>query len=70
MAQRLDGNDSLVGVMLESNINAGAQKLGPDPSTLEYGISITDSCISWEDTVDLLDWAYDKLGREAAVAAD
>ena len=70
VTQRLEGNDNLVGVMLESNINAGAQKLGPDPSTLDYGISITDSCIGWDETVDLLEWAYDKLGREAAVAAD
>ena len=68
--QRTAGNDNLVGVMLESNINAGAQKLGPDPAALEYGISITDSCIGWDETVELLEWAYDKMGREAAVAAD
>ena len=70
LTQRLEGNANLVGVMLESNIHAGAQKLGPDPSTLDYGISITDSCIGWDETVDLLGWAYDKLGGEAAVAAD
>ena len=70
MQQRVGGNANLVGAMLESNINAGAQKLGADPSELEYGISITDSCIGWDETVELLDWAYDKLGREAAVAAD
>ena len=70
VAQRIGGNDKLVGVMLESNIHPGAQKLGADPSSLEYGISITDSCIGWDETVELLEWAYDKLGREAAVAAD
>ena len=48
--------------MLESNINAGAQKLGSDPAELEYGVSITDSCIGWEETVELLDWAYERLG--------
>ena len=68
--QRTAGNDKLIGVMLESNINPGAQKLGADPSSLEYGISITDSCIGWEETVDLLDWAYDQLGRETAMAAN
>ena len=62
LAQRLEGNPDLIGVMLESNINAGAQKLGPNPAELEYGISITDSCIGWEETVELLDWAYDRLG--------
>ena len=62
LAQRLEGNPDLIGVMLESNINAGAQKLGPKPDELEYGVSITDSCIGWEETVELLDWAYDRLG--------
>ncbi len=62
LAQRLEGNPDLIGVMLESNIYAGAQKLGPNPDELEYGVSITDSCIGWEETVELLDWAYDRLG--------
>ena len=62
LAQRLEGNPDLIGVMLESNIYAGAQKLGPNPDALEYGVSITDSCIGWEETVELLDWAYDRLG--------
>ena len=62
LAQRVGGNPDLVGVMLESNINPGAQKLGSDPSTLEYGVSITDACIGWDETVNLLEWAYDELG--------
>ena len=55
------GNANLIGVMLESNINAGAQKLGADPAALEYGVSITDSCIGWDETVNLLEWAYEKM---------
>ena len=55
------GNDNLIGVMLESNINPGAQKLGPQPETLAYGVSITDSCIGWDETVRLLEWAYEEL---------
>ena len=55
------GNDDLIGVMLESNINPGAQKLGPQPETLQYGVSITDSCIGWDETVRLLQWAYEEL---------
>ena len=62
VAQRNAGNASLIGAMLESNINPGAQKLGPDPAALDYGVSITDSCIGWEETVNLLEWAYEKLG--------
>ncbi|CAI8018420.1 Phospho-2-dehydro-3-deoxyheptonate aldolase, Trp-sensitive [Geodia barretti] len=70
LQQRLAGNSDLIGVMLESNINAGAQKLGADPAELEYGISITDSCIGWDETVDLLDWAYEAIGSDVAVPAD
>ena len=61
IGQRIEGNEHILGVMLESNINAGAQKLGSDPGDLEYGVSITDSCIGWDETVNLLSWAYDNL---------
>ena len=62
ISQRLAGNSDLLGVMLESNINPGAQKLAEDPSLLEYGVSITDSCIGWDETVQLLERAYEALG--------
>jgi 3-deoxy-7-phosphoheptulonate synthase len=39
--------------MIESNINEGNQSIGPLDS-LEYGVSITDGCINWEDTKSLL----------------
>ena len=61
IGQRIEGNEHILGVMLESNINAGAQKLGSNPDELEYGVSITDSCIGWDETVNLLSWAYDNL---------
>lgn len=60
--QRAGGNKTIVGLMLESNINAGQQKLGADPSLLQYGVSITDGCISFEQTEDLLKSAFEKLG--------
>lgn len=44
----------IIGAMLESNLNEGNQKLGDDPSKLNYGVSITDPCISWERTEALL----------------
>ncbi|MYB36014.1 MAG: 3-deoxy-7-phosphoheptulonate synthase, partial [Gammaproteobacteria bacterium] len=47
------GNRSIVGLMLESNLGAGNQKLG-DPASLEYGVSITDACVDWEETETLL----------------
>ena len=65
--QRADGNDTIVGLMLESNLNAGKQALDPDLSALEYGVSITDGCISFEQTEDLLRSAYETLAGQTAV---
>lgn len=48
--QITEGNRSLVGMMVESNIGWGNQKLGDDVSALEYGVSVTDPCIDWETT--------------------
>ncbi|DBA02966.1 TPA: hypothetical protein N0F65_003154 [Lagenidium giganteum] len=48
------GNTNILGLMIESNIVEGNQKLGDDPSKLEYGKSITDACIDWDDTVMVL----------------
>jgi len=59
--QRVAGNVDLVGLMLESNRSEGDQKLGDDPSKLEYGVSITDACIGWDETEQLIDWAYNQL---------
>ena len=46
-------NPGFVGIMLESHINEGNQKLS-DPAELAYGVSITDPCINWEETVELI----------------
>ena len=53
-AQIRTGNRSIMGLMIESNINAGNQKLTKDLSRLVYGVSITDPCIDWSTTADLL----------------
>ena len=50
--QILDGNQSIVGVMVESNLEGGNQKLSDDLSLLKYGVSVTDACIDWETTKD------------------
>ncbi len=44
------GNRSIMGVMLESNLEAGNQKLSSDRSALKYGVSVTDPCIDWPTT--------------------
>ena len=48
------GSPSIIGLMLESHLKAGSQKLGNDPSALTYGQSITDGCIDWDTTQTLL----------------
>ena len=48
--------------MLESHLKSGNQKLDEsNPSNLEYGVSITDPCIDWEETVELVQEAYRTL---------
>jgi len=59
--QRLSGNNALIGLMLESNLNEGSQKYRGDRTALKYGVSITDGCISWKTTEKLLLWADAKL---------
>lgn len=54
MQQIKGGNRSLVGMMLESNLVAGTQKIQADLSKLVYGQSVTDSCMGWEDTAAVL----------------
>ncbi len=52
------GSKQVFGLMVESHLNPGAQKFTPgkdDPSKLEYGKSITDACLSWEDSLKVLD---------------
>lgn len=60
------GNQSIFGVMIESHINEGNQKVLPD-TPLQYGQSITDACIGWRDTEAVLARlaAAIKLGRQA-----
>lgn len=48
--QILEGNKSIIGVMLESNINGGNQSIPKDLSQLKYGVSVTDACMDWDTT--------------------
>ena len=60
--QILEGNQSIIGIMLESHINSGNQKSdGIAFSDLEYGVSITDGCIDWATTEAVISQARDKL---------
>jgi len=59
--QIVEGNKSIIGVMIESNINAGNQKLSSNPDDMAYGVSVTDACIDWETTENTLTSMADKL---------
>ena len=71
LKQRTKGNQGIAGIMLESHLFPGNQKLDErNPSNLKYGVSITDACVGWEETALLLREAYSALGgSEARVPA-
>jgi 3-deoxy-7-phosphoheptulonate synthase len=55
--QLAEGSRCIFGVMVESHLQGGAQKFNAgkdDPSTLVYGQSITDACLGWDDSVEVL----------------
>ena len=52
--QRGSGNDALIGVMIESNLNPGNQKIPDNLEQLQYGVSLTDECVGWETTERML----------------
>ena len=72
--QIIDGNNSIIGLMVESNIKAGNQSIPEDRSKLEYGVSVTDKCIDWETTEemmhDLRDSVKDILPKRRALNDD
>ncbi|KAM7221845.1 phospho-2-dehydro-3-deoxyheptonate aldolase [Rhypophila decipiens] len=54
--QLRSGETAIIGVMIESNINEGNQKVPPEgPAALKPGVSITDACIDWDNTVAVLE---------------
>jgi 3-deoxy-7-phosphoheptulonate synthase len=59
--QILEGNRSIVGLMIESNLKAGNQSIPDNLEELEYGVSVTDGCIDWETTERCLLQTRDKL---------
>ena len=59
--QILEGNRSIVGFMLESNLHAGNQPIPEDLSKLRYGVSVTDACIDWPATEQTLRRAHRDL---------
>jgi 3-deoxy-7-phosphoheptulonate synthase len=59
--QIVAGNTSIVGMMLESHLYEGNQPLGGKREDLQYGVSVTDKCISWDETEKIILAAYEQL---------
>jgi 3-deoxy-7-phosphoheptulonate synthase len=59
--QIIDGNKSIVGLMIESNLSEGRQDIPKDLSQLQYGVSVTDACIDWDTTEQCIRHAREKL---------
>jgi 3-deoxy-7-phosphoheptulonate synthase len=51
VVRQMQDNPAIIGMMLESHIHEGSQPIGAE---LKYGVSITDPCINWETTEELL----------------
>ena len=67
--QIVNGNQSIIGLMLESNLHAGNQKITEDRSLMQYGVSVTDACIDWEETQVLLQQLADAIAAAGAATA-
>lgn len=65
--QIVTGNQSISGLMIESCLEEGAQKVPLDHSQLKYGVSITDACINWETTEKILLEAHKRLQKRKNV---
>ena len=68
-ARSAGGSRRIFGAMIESHLHPGAQKFTPgrdDPAKLAYGISITDPCLGWEQTVEALGALGDAVRRRRA----
>lgn len=62
------GNTSIIGLMAESNLRAGKQSFPQPKGDLEYGVSITDGCIDWKTTENLIRRTHKALGCRFASA--
>lgn len=64
--QRVRGTHSIIGMMVESNLAAGNQKITADRSQLRYGVSVTDPCVDWHTTERMLRHAHAQMGEDRA----
>lgn len=63
LEQKVAGEQSILGFMIESNLKEGNQEIGEDPTKLEYGKSVTDACIGFEETEEIILKSYELLKK-------
>ena len=63
LLQRAHGNQAIVGMLLESNLEEGSQPIPEDLTALRYGVSVTDECVGWDTTERLLRHAADVMKK-------
>jgi 3-deoxy-7-phosphoheptulonate synthase len=64
--QAAAGRTSIIGAMIESNLEPGKQKFPAPLETLKRGVSITDGCIGWDETEALIRQAYERIAKRFA----
>lgn len=62
--QIIAGSTAINSVMIESNLNAGNQSIPEDLTQLKYGVSVTDKCVDWKTTEDMLTRTYKSLASK------
>lgn len=69
MGQKIAGDEAIVGLMLESKLEEGNSKIPADTAEMRYGVSITDECLGWHTTEQLLRDAYARMCKALATVA-
>ena len=67
--QAAEGQAAIVGVMIESNLNPGKQAIPKDLAQLKYGVSVTDGCVGWDTTEQMLRKAAKRLRASRRLGA-
>lgn len=67
IGQIIEGNQCIKGLLLESHIHAGNQEIPKDLSLLKYAVSLTDPCLDWDTTENLVRWAHQKIKNEIII---
>lgn len=62
--QIIQGNKNIRGLILESHINSGSQPIQSNPALLKYAVSLTDPCLDWSTTEQLIRWGHALLTKE------